>query len=347
MNILIEQYKLFNNNNLMIDYILNHNIMVYDEITDPKQLLNVNNINYLDLEFKFNEYNYRIPYYNSNKIIAIKININDIYNYISSFRLIPDNEIICGEKIQSLADVVIGNNSSLSFNPNNNIYSKELKSINGLYNINKYNTIFVFTHDLEDFYNKFENDLDDKIIISHNSDHPINYIKNVKFHLGQNCCITYKKLLALPIGIENSQWFDHTIFHSVRKNNFKKTKNIYFYFSLSTHPSRHECYNKLKDKIEWNTKRSKHDYFIELAQHKYAICPRGNGLDTHRIWECLYLNVIPIVVKSDFPNVFNLPIVVLDSWDDIDKINTYSFINQNSDKITLSFYDKFIKSDII
>ena len=47
MNIIIEQYKLFNNNNLMLDYVLNHKIMVYDEIKDPNELLNVININYL------------------------------------------------------------------------------------------------------------------------------------------------------------------------------------------------------------------------------------------------------------------------------------------------------------
>ncbi len=344
MNIFIEQYKLFNNNNLMLDYILNHKIMVYDQINDPNDLLNVININYLDLEFKFNENNYRIPYLNNKKIVAIKIDPIDIYNYISSFTLIPNNEIITGERIQSLADIVVGSNSSLSFNPNNIKYSKEMNTIMNLHNINKYNKIFVFTHDLEEFYNKFGNELSDKIIISHNSDHEIKYIKDVKFHFGQNCLITNSKLLSLPIGIENSQWFDHEIFHYVRKLNLQKTKNIYFYFNLNTHPTRHECYNKLKDKLEWNTKRNKKDYFIELAQHKYAICPRGNGLDTHRIWECLYLNVIPIVIKSDFPHIYNLPIIVLDNWLDINNLldinnsNNYTFTNQSSNKLTLNFY---------
>jgi hypothetical protein len=342
MNILIEQYKLFNNNNLMIDYILHHKIMVYDKIDNPNQILNTININYSDLEFKFDENNYKIPYYNNNKIIALKINLDDIYNYISSFLLIPNNQIICGEYIQQLADIVIGNDSSLSFNPNNIMYSKQMNTITNINNINKYNIIFVFTHDLEDFYKKFNNELNNKIIISHNSDHEIKYIKNVKLHLAQNCLITNDKLLSIPIGIENSQWFNHDIFHNIRKNNFKKTKHIYFYFNINTHQSRQDCYNKLKNKLIWNTRKNKKEYFIELAQHKYAICPRGNGLDTHRIWECLYLNVIPIVIKSDFPNIYNLPIIILNNWESIDTIDTFTFNNQCFSKLTLQYYKKII-----
>jgi len=344
MNVIILQYKLFNDNNLMIDYILNNKIMVYDKIDDPKKLLNTMNINYLDLTFKLNDKNYRIPYYKNEKVLSIKINLCDIYNYVSSFLLIPNSEIITGEKIQNIADIVVGNNSSLSFNPNNNYYSKKMYSINRLNNLIEYNIIFVFTHDLEDFYSKFENKINDKIIISHNSDHGIEYIKNIKCHFGQNCLITNDKLFSIPIGIENSQWFDHNLFFEVRQMKIPKTKNIYFYFNINTHFSRIECYNKLKEKLEWNIKRNKQDYFIELSKHKYAICPRGNGLDTHRIWECLYLDVIPIIIKSDYINIDNLPIIILDDWNDIDKIYNYEFIKQYTNKLTLNFYKENINN---
>lgn len=300
----------------------------------------------MNITFKLDKNNYRIPYYNEIKILAIKIDLSDIYNYISSFLLIPNNEIITGERIQNIADIVVGNSSSLSFNPNNIYYSKKMQSISNLNNLNYYNIIFVFTHDLEDFYHKFENDLDDKIIISHNSDHGINYIKNVKYHFSQNCFIKNNKLLSIPIGIENSQWFDHTLFYNVRKMNLSKTKNIYFYFNLNTHSSRYECYDKLKDKLEWNIKRNKEEYFIELAKHKYAICPRGNGLDTHRLWECLYLNVIPIVIKTDYPNTDNLPIIVLNDWNDIDKIDNYVFNYQSTSKLSMIFYETLIRFQI-
>ena len=339
MNIIIQQYKLFNNDNLLIDYITVNRIMVYDKISDPSLLLNCVAINYMDLEFRFDEYNYRIPYLNNKKIIAIKIKSKNIYNYISSNSLINDSSVIYGEKIQSIADVVIGNFNSLIFNPNNSYYSKQLKTIQELNNLIDYNIIFVFTHDLEDFYLKFENQIQDKIILSHNSDHQITYIKNVKLHLAQNCLIQTPKLISLPIGIENHQWFDHNIFYKIKKIKIKKIKSIYFFFNLNTHPSRKICYNKLKDKLLWNKNLDRESYYKELASHKYAICPRGNGLDTHRLWECLYLNVIPIIIENDDLKIYNLPIIILKDWDDLDINNiNNSFTNQQNDKLCFEYY---------
>jgi hypothetical protein len=335
-NILIQQYKLFNDNNLLIDYIVYHKIMVYNVIVDPNIIIDAPRYNYTDLEFRGN---IRIPYYNNKKVIAIKININDIYNYISTTSLIPDSEIISGEKIQMLADIVTGEHSSLSFNPNNLHYSKKMILLDQLNDLTIYKSIFVFTHDLDKFYLKFKNQLNDKIIITHNSDHEIKYSINAKIHLAQNSLI--KGPIPLPIGIENTQWFDHNIFNKVRRLNIPKTKEIYFYFNLQTHTSRQICYDKLKDKLEWNIKRNKEDYFKELASHKYAICPRGNGLDTHRIWECLYLDVIPIVIETDFINIDNLPIIVLKDWSNLNL--TDSFKNINLNKLTIKYYYDVLK----
>ena len=123
-----------------------------------------------------------------------------------------------------------------------------------------------------------------------------------------------------------------------------KTKNIYFFFNLNTHSSRYACYHQLTNSLNWNIKRNKEEYFIELASHKYAICPRGNGLDTHRIWECLYLDVIPIMLKRDYLGIDNLPIIYLNNWDelDINNINT-QFKNIQFSKITIDYYKNNIK----
>ena len=100
----------------------------------------------------------------------------------------------------------------------------------------------------------------------------------------------------------------------------------------------------MKDKLEWNTRLSKPDYFIELKKHKYAICPRGNGLDTHRLWECFYLDVIPIMLKRDSPNIDNLPIIYLENWDELDmnKIKEINFNNIKFSKSSLSYYKNLI-----
>lgn len=344
-NIYINQYKLFNHtsdsyydsdtNNY--DFIVNNKIMVYTKINSPI-LLPITFYN--DIKWKYID-NFILPYTNNNILIPyLQLNNHNPYDYISSASIIPDDEIITGEKFQFLADIVLGSPSSLYWNPNNVQFSKNIENINRINTIDNFKSIFVFTHDLE-YIDRFN--INDKILITHNSDHEINKNYNAKLHLAQNCYIKDNNIIPIPIGIENKQWFDHNILFDVRKMNINKSKHIYFFFNLNTHPSRKNCFDKLISKIDFNVARNKKDYFIELAKHKYAICPRGNGLDTHRIWECLYLNVIPIVIKNDFINIDHLPIIVLNDWNDINTISD-EFYNIKLSKLTISYYKHLLEN---
>lgn len=54
-----------------------------------------------------------------------------------------------------------------------------------------------------------------------------------------------------------------------------------------------------------------------LRKSLFVACPRGNGLDTHRIWETLYLGAVPIVLEQEyFPALRGWPIWVVESWSD-------------------------------
>jgi hypothetical protein len=61
-------------------------------------------------------------------------------------------------------------------------------------------------------------------------------------------------------------------------------------------------------------------YLQNLSTHKYAICPPGNGIDSHRIWEALYLGVIPIMLRSVFTEEIakHVPCVLLNTWEEFD-----------------------------
>ena len=214
MEIIKEQYFLFNTNKTKISYILENKIMIYTNISK----INFEEINIeIDLNeiiWKYDENNLRIPYLNENKILYYKLKQNDnIIDFISSCSFINDYDIINGEKIQNCADIVIGHQSSLCWNPNNNKYSKLLHDIDTLSNINDYKSIFVFTHDLNIFYDKFKSHTENKIIITHNSDCEIKEQYNFKLHLSQNTFITDNNIIPIPIGIENTQWFDNNLFH--------------------------------------------------------------------------------------------------------------------------------------
>jgi len=346
MDIIVKQYYLFNTNKVLIDIIKRENVLVYTNMSKLNTDFGGNKFNLDEITWKYNENNLRIPYYNNIKLNYYKLKDSDnIFDFISSHSFILDREIINGEKIQSFADVVIGTDSSLIWNPNNRYFSKEMQNLNQLDSIDKYKSIFVFTHDLESFNEKFKDSTDSKLIITHNSDHEINNRYNFKIHLCQNLLNIFDNTIPIPIGIENNQWFDNNIFYQIKNIKIEKTKNIYFYFNQNTHFTRRTCYEKLINKVEWNISRPKDEYFIELSKHKYAICPRGNGLDTHRIWECLYLNTIPIVIKDDFINIYNLPIIVLDSWDDLNPNKLKNeFSDQIISKLSLNYYKEIIAS---
>jgi hypothetical protein len=63
-------------------------------------------------------------------------------------------------------------------------------------------------------------------------------------------------------------------------------------------------------------------YLADLARHRFSICPRGNGIDTHRFWECQYLGVVPVVERSAHTELWEqqgLPMVLLDDWSDLSR----------------------------
>lgn len=48
------------------------------------------------------------------------------------------------------------------------------------------------------------------------------------------------------------------------------------------------------------------------------LCPRGNGWDTHRVWEALYLGVIPVLLHSPIDKVYEgLPVLYVDRYEDV------------------------------
>jgi hypothetical protein len=57
------------------------------------------------------------------------------------------------------------------------------------------------------------------------------------------------------------------------------------------------------------------DLYPAMAQHAAMICPRGNGLDTHRAWETLYMGRLPILQHSALDPLWeDLPALLLNNW---------------------------------
>lgn len=84
------------------------------------------------------------------------------------------------------------------------------------------------------------------------------------------------------------------------------------------------------------TQERYNNYFDNLLKSKFAICPRGCGIDCYRMYDALICKCIPIILKSNdfYKNLSNLPILALDKWEDL---NDYDENKLNK------LYDKILK----
>ena len=70
----------------------------------------------------------------------------------------------------------------------------------------------------------------------------------------------------------------------------------------------------------------------QIGNSKYVLCPRGNGLDTHRYYETILMGSIPIVENSTIYSIFKeSTTLVLSSFKDLTQM-------------MLDYPDKFISN---
>lgn len=248
--------------------------------------------------------------------------------------------IISGEKIQDMCDYFLGTESNFAYNPHI-ICQKDkqilLSSLTVPVTIKSKLSIFIYTCLLEDNNHKtnvkrllslFKTNL---TLFFHNSDGAFTIndmdlflIPNVVEIYSQNItCPIVDNLKPLPIGQANNQWVHGNAEQLLNVINcdVSKTNDIFLNFKINTNiTKRLLCYNIIIGKNIPNIPNHNYkDYLNLLHTYKFAICPEGNGIDTHRFWECLYLKVIPICLKNPITEYYGklFPIVLLDSWDEL------------------------------
>lgn len=273
-----------------------------------------------------------------------------MYTFIS---FIMEKKIITGERIQQLADIYIGKQDDFEYNPL--IWNQSNKHVNLDSLIAEYDNpsiLFCYPHHIHSFSQKINNFKNPFILITHNSDENIVNSDtiltildnpNVKKWYAQNICFKHEKLYYLPIGMANSMWTHGNLDFFKNVNDlFIKSKKVYFNFNMNTnYNKRNECYHSLKDKLTFLDIISPELNLKRLSEYEFCICPEGNGVDTHRLWECFYLKTVPIVKNSVFIQILkehNLPLVILENWDDYDE-NTLMYEDYNFDNLRIFMTD--------
>jgi len=251
--------------------------------------------------------------------------------------MIKEN-IVTGEKLQNLCELFIGTSNNKNYNPtfrNDRRWIDIHDILNNKQIIDNPKFVYLCSADVEYLCKILEYLKNPFVLLMHNSDQSItekysdvfDNEKILKIYT-QNLLIHHPKCMVLPIGVANSQWNHGNLdlfCKVINDTEMKKENYIYFYFEINTNTkARQDCYNILSQKgLKWDQKRNFEDYLITMKKHKYTICPVGNGPDCHRFWECLYLDVIPIVVNN--PLIQHLKkyfkMVILENWNNFDPNN--------------------------
>jgi hypothetical protein len=157
-------------------------------------------------------------------------------------------------------------------------------------------------------------------IVTHNSDYPVSYalkrLDNAEIFesnenllwFSQNVDVDHPRIFSIPIGFENSEWFpglkktDVLMRSRLNKNNLDKTILCSAMFNPQTYPDRYKWLTYFQEQSFCFTKncingQAFEEYAQKLSASWFSVCPRGNGIDTHRIWECLLCGTIPVVER--------------------------------------------------
>lgn len=255
---------------------------------------------------------------------------------------------ISGDTFRSIADHIF--DESKSFNPSH---------------VNYGDVIFLMSDLYETFFKTHHPNIQEKyILITHNSF--INLSKEVKIYIDEKILHWYVLNLELentenysiiPYGLENlrnfkfgrKKWF-------VKKDNLKNNLILSSFSNYSNYPIRKKIQNiSMKSSlIKQQNFSTLDEYFNELKNSLFVICPPGKGNDTSRIWESLIFDTFPILVIDGFTNnlkKIGVPGIYLENWEDIlsfdeDKLRAcYSnLVNMDYDYLlSFNFWNKKIK----
>lgn len=210
----------------------------------------------------------------------------------------------------------------------------------------------------------------DNICVIGHSDYPVNEEISSKFK--KVFCINknsnYENTFGLPLGLTND--CDDSPMHKIYGNkeiliqtiseSIDKDSLLYMNFNPLTFINERNYIWEKFSKNDWtktgtieNTINGRLRYLREIKSSKFVLCPRGNGIDTHRLWETLYMGSIPIVKYEKTHHLLtDLPILFINDWSEVN----YDFLNDkfdeimnkewNFEKLKISYWENFILKNI-
>jgi hypothetical protein len=257
------------------------------------------------------------------------------------------SEIVTGERLQAFADVSVVPGHVQDFHQRLERFTTEPVLLDDyesladrdIQRLSSAGALFVYTHELRPFLEHIWPRLegDGYVLITHNSDHAADdsYLPwleasgaKLSRWFAQNVVVRHAKLEPLPIGVANSMW-KHGSLGAVERAaagaDRPKDRLVFVHFNPGTHAARKAVWETLRGSFPDLPPapppgRRFRSYLGDLARYRFCVCPRGNGVDSHRVWECLYLGVVPIVERSVHTELWEergLPLLLVDDWAEV------------------------------
>ena len=208
-------------------------------------------------------------------------------------------------------------------------------------------------------------------IIIHNSDETFEQIhyeqlkNNVNTIYSVNCNVVAVNVVQIPLGFRDDMYTSH----SVMKNEYGCNKPILCLvnFLIATNTTErqkvHDLFSEksfvtVQDYYKYDFQKSlqhndtdtqsiRKTFYETLSKTKFAICPPGTGQDTHRVYECLFYGVVPIVKSSFLDNLYtNYNILIVKEWEDVSEELLISFVSDENKKFDPLKFKMFSHPDI-
>ncbi len=173
------------------------------------------------------------------------------------------------------------------------------------------------------------------------------------------------KLTTFPIGITDFMLGSplHELFSSTEQLteafpfSEEQVKRISVSFSPNTHKSRRialrqALVSRFCEVIEPEFSRLGRQRALNHSASSLGVaCPRGNGMDTHRLWETFYVGSIPIVAQGEYPRALldgsGLPYLVIEDWSHLGDVSTIEKLeliathpDKNFERLRLDYWIK-------
>jgi hypothetical protein len=186
---------------------------------------------------------------------------------------------------------------------------------------------------------------------------------NVKHWFMTNCNVSFNEIEPLPFGIFSKPVPEpNDIAHKIAAKPIIEDKPNLLYINYQDY-----TIDRVESKAwfrarPWATVKGGVDtdeFIDDVANSKFTLCMPGNGWDSYRIWESLYLGSIPVVYKNRTSTELfrDLPVLQIDDYRELNEefLNlryhgyalSHPIRNFNYDKLTVDYWRKKLSQSLV